>query len=287
MRKALLVILAAALAGVACNPTAPAAASPRLYVLDGGLLASDPARYRLAEAEVQSVPLSIAAYLIVHPGGVLLWDAGAIADDERTSQESGSEQRVTRADGQERIVTLAPTLEEQLRASGYSPSDVTHLALSHYHWDHTANANAFAHATWLVRQVERNAMFAGEAPGAARPATYSALKNSRAVIVAEEEHDIFGDGTVVIKYAPGHSEGHQVLYVKLARTGGVVLSGDLYHYPEERTLGRLPTFEVSEEQTAASRRELDAFLTRTGARLWIQHDLIGHRTLRKAPEYYE
>ena len=287
MRKTLFVILGAALTSVACNATAPAVASPRLYVLDGGVLASDPARYRLTEAEVQSVPLSIAAYLIVHPDGVLLWEAGAIADKERTSPASGTEQRVMRADGQERFVTLGPPLEEQLRAIGYSPSDVTHLALSHYHWDHTANANAFAHATWLVRQVEQDAMFAAEARGAARPATSSALKNSRAVMVADEEHDIFGDGTVVIKHAPGHSEGHQVLYVKLARTGGVVLSGDLYHYPEERTLGRLPTFEVSEEQTAASRRELDAYLTRTGARLWIQHDLTGHRALRKAPEYYE
>jgi N-acyl homoserine lactone hydrolase len=251
------------------------------------VLASDPARYRLTEAEVQSVPLSIAAYLIVHPQGVLLWDAGAIADEERISRAAGVEQRVLRADGQQRLVTLGPTLEEQLRASGYAPADVTHLALSHYHWDHTANANAFAQATWLVRQVEQDAMFAGEARGAARPTTYSALKNSRVVMVADEEHDIFGDGTVVIKHAPGHSEGHQLLYVKLARTGGVVLSGDLYHYPEERTLGRLPTFEVSEEQTAASRRELDAFLTRTGARLWIQHDLVGHRMLRKAPEYYD
>jgi N-acyl homoserine lactone hydrolase len=287
VRKTLFVILGAALASVACNATAPAVASPRLYVLDGGVLASDPARYRLTEAEVQSVPLSIAAYLIVHPDGVLLWEAGAIADQERTSPVSGSEQRVTRADGQERIVTLGPPLEEQLRASGYSPSDVTHLALSHYHWDHTANANAFAHATWLVRQGDRDAMFADPAPGAARPATYAALKGSRTVIVTADEHDVFGDGTALLKSAPGHSEGHQVLYVKLAKTGGVVLSGDLYHYPEERTLNRLPTFEVSEEQTAASRRALDAFLMKTGAALWIQHDLVNHRTLRKAPEYYE
>jgi glyoxylase-like metal-dependent hydrolase (beta-lactamase superfamily II) len=262
-------------------------ATPRLYVLDGGMLASDTARYRLTEAEVQSVPLSIGAYLIVHSQGILLWDAGAVADEERISSSSGVEQRVLRADGQERIVTLGPPLDEQLRTSGYAPADVTHLALSHYHWDHTANANAFAHATWLVRQVERDAMFGDAVNGAARSATYAALKNSRTVIVTSEEHDVFGDGMVIVKHAPGHSEGHQLLYVKLARTGGVVLSGDLYHYPEERTLGRLPTFEVSEEQTAASRRELDAFLMRTGAKLWIQHDLVGHRALRKAPEYYE
>jgi len=267
--------------------TARSLATPRLYVFEGGVLESDPTRYRLSEVEVQSVPLSIGAYLIVHPQGILLWDAGAVADGERISRSSGVEQRVLRADGQERIVSLGPPLDEQLRTSGYAPTDVTHLALSHYHWDHTANANAFAHATWLVRQVERDAMFHAEPRGASRPATYSALQKSRAVIITTEEHDVFGDGTVIIKHAPGHSEGHQVLYLKLAHTGGVVLSGDLYHYPEERTLGRLPTFEVSEEQTASSRRELDAFLMRTGAKLWIQHDLVGHRALRKAPEYYE
>ena len=281
------VFLAVALVGCDAANTDRSVASPRLYVLEGGVLASDPSRYRLTEAEVQSVPLSIGAYLIVHPQGILLWDAGAVADEERISSSSGVEQRVLRADGQERIVTLGPPFVEQLRTSGYTPADVTHLALSHYHWDHTANANAFAHATWLVRQIERDAMFAAKVNGATRSTTYAALENSRSVIVASEEHDVFGDGTVIIKSAPGHSEGHQVLYVKLARTGGVVLSGDLYHYPEERTLGRLPTFEVSEEQTAASRRELDAFLARTAAQLWIQHDLVGHRALRKAPEYYE
>jgi hypothetical protein len=77
------------------------------------------------------------------------------------------------------------------------------------------------------------------------------------------------------------------LYVKLARTGGVVLTGDLYHYPEERSLNRLPTFEVDERATAESRKELEAFLSRTGAALWIQHDLVGHRQLKKAPEYYD
>jgi glyoxylase-like metal-dependent hydrolase (beta-lactamase superfamily II) len=282
-----LVVLAVAVGGCDGTSADRSVATPRLYVLEGGVLASDPARYRLTEVEVQSVPLSIGAYLIVHPKGILLWDTGAIADEERISPSSGVEQRVLRADGQERIVTLGPPLHEQLRSSGYTPTDVTHLALSHYHWDHTANANAFAHATWFVRQVERDAMFAAKPNGAARSTTYAALRNSRSVIITSEEHDVFGDGIVIVKHAPGHSEGHQVLYVKLARTGGVVLSGDLYHYPEERTLGRLPTFEVSEEQTAASRRELDAFLMRTGAKLWIQHDLVGHRALRKAPEYYE
>jgi glyoxylase-like metal-dependent hydrolase (beta-lactamase superfamily II) len=300
MHKLLLIVrrsLAHALLGIAALVAAiPAAAqvaantaaqTPRLYVLDGGVLASDPTRYRLTVEEVDEAPLSIASYLIVHPRGVLLWDAGAIADDERIAGPLGVEQRVLRADGQERFVKLGPPLLEQLAAAGYAPSDVTHLALSHLHWDHTADANAFAHATWLVRQIERDAMFASEPPGGARPQTYAALAKSRAEIITAEEHDVFGDGTVIIKHAPGHTQGHQVLYVKLANTGAVLLSGDLYHYPQERTLNRLPTFEFSEEQTRTAREDVEKFLTRTGAALWIQHELAAHRKLKKAPEFYD
>ena len=178
-------------------------------------------------------------------------------------------------------------LGAQLTASGYTPADVTYLALSHYHWDHTANANAFAGASWLVRQIERDAMFVEKPVGAVRPATYASLRDRPALIVSADEHDVFGDGTVILKQAAGHTPGHQVLYVKLAQTGGVLLSGDLYHYPQERTLDRLPTFEFNEEQTRVARQAVEAFMTRTGAQLWIQHDLPAHAKLKKAPEYYE
>jgi N-acyl homoserine lactone hydrolase len=262
-------------------------ATPRLYVLDGGVLASDPTRYRLTAEDVGETALSVAAYLIVHPQGVLLWDAGAIADRERLLEGEGIEQRVLRRDGDERFVVLGPALLEQIEASGVSAEDVTYLALSHYHWDHTANANEFTGATWLVPTRERAAMFAADPPGGTRPVTYAALENSETVEITADTHDVFGDGSVVIMQEPGHTEGHSVLYVKLAETGGVLLSGDLYHYPAERTLERLPTFELSEEQTAASRQNVEEFLERSGAELWIQHDLVHHRTLRLAPEYYE
>ena len=260
--------------------------SPRVYVFDGGVLASETARYRLTDADVEAVELSVASYLIVHPRGVLMWDAGAVADHER-SGGLGYEQRLVRRVNQERFVKLAPTLTSQLAAAGYKPSDVTHLALSHYHWDHTADANLFAGAQWLVTKLEHDKMFSADPPGGTRPETYTALKNSRTTLITAAEHDVFGDGTVVIRQATGHTEGHSVLYVKLAKTGGVVLSGDLYHYPAERTLKRLPTFEVSETETAAARAELEGFLSRTGAQLWIQHDLVAHRKLKKAPEYYD
>jgi len=182
---------------------------------------------------------------------------------------------------------MRKSLSSQLKELGYSPSGITYLALSHYHYDHTANANQFAGATWLVREIERDAMFAEKPPGTTQPSTYAALRNSKTLILNEDEHYVFGDGTVVIKSAPGHTPGHQILYLKLAKTGGVVLSGDLYHYPEERPLDRVPTFDFNQEQTRATRVIVDAFLKKTGAQLWIQHDFYGDAKLKKSPDFHE
>jgi N-acyl homoserine lactone hydrolase len=281
-----IVTLVLSLLAAGAGAQSRAVTTPRLYVFDGGVLASETARYRLTDADVEEVSLSVASFLVVHPRGVLMWDAGAVADHER-SGDVGSEQRLLRRDNQERFVKLAPTLTSQLAAAGYQPSDVTHLALSHYHWDHTADANLFARAEWLVPKSEHDAMFSTNPPGGTRPETYSALKSGRTTLLTNAEHDVFGDGTVIIKQAAGHTEGHAVLYVKLANTGGVLLSGDLYHYPQERTLNRLPTFEVSEAGTKAAREEVERFLARTGAELWIQHDLVAHRKLKKSPQYYD
>ena len=168
----------------------------------------------------------------------------------------------------------------QLVEVGYSPADIKFLALSHYHYDHTANANEFKSATWLVRRVERDAMFAESPPGVTQPSTFAALRNSKTLILDSNDHDVFGNGTDVIKPAIGHTPGHQILYVKLPTTGDVVLSGDLYHYPEERVLDRVPTFEFDREQTRAARPAIEVFLKQTGAQLWIQHDVTGTAVLK-------
>jgi glyoxylase-like metal-dependent hydrolase (beta-lactamase superfamily II) len=178
-------------------------------------------------------------------------------------------------------------MKAQLASLGYAPSDITHLALSHYHWDHTANANQFVKSTWLARQIERDVMLPDKPAEPPQPSTFADLRNGKTLLIASDDHDVFGDGSVVIKLSRGHTPGHQVLYVKLAKTGGIVLSGDLYHYPEERTLNRLPTFEFDTEQTRQSREALEAFLEKTGARLWIQHDFTAMAKIRKTPAFYD
>jgi glyoxylase-like metal-dependent hydrolase (beta-lactamase superfamily II) len=296
--RPLLAALAAAsvLIVVACNTQRtessperldPQAKALRLFVFDCGTLKADLARFRLKKEEVATTDLSVPCFLVAHPQGRLIWDPGAVPDADWTPTGAAVAHHVVLPDSGERDLTLREPLLTQLAEVGYSPADITYLALSHYHYDHTANANAFAGATWLVRQVERDAMFAEKPPGVTQPSSYAALKNGKTVIIERNEHDVFGDGTVVIKLAAGHTPGHQVLYVKLPKTGGVVLSGDLYHFPEARTLKRVPTFDFNQEQTPVTREAIETFLTNTGAQLWIQHDYVGNTRLKKAPDYYE
>jgi N-acyl homoserine lactone hydrolase len=262
--------------------------TPRLYVFDGGTLdVADTGRFRLKKEEVATDKLSVACFLIAHPKGTLMWDGCAVPDSAWKPNGTPVRQRLVLPDAQERFVTIVKPLRAQLADAGYDPADITYVALSHYHYDHTANANDFARSTWLARKIERDAMFADTPPDLTQPASYAALRTSKTVVMKNDEYDVFGDRTVVIKLAPGHTPGHQVLYVKLANTGGVVLSGDLYHYPEERTLGRVPTFEFNQEQTVRARASIEAFLKRTGAQLWIQHDFTGNAKLKKAPQYYD
>ena len=249
--------------------------SVRMYVFDAGVLKiADPmGLFGLKKEEVGATDLSDAAYLIVHPRGTLMWEAGLVPD----SSIGGANARPG---------APSRTLKDLMAEVGYRPADVTYFAISHGHGDHTANANDFQGSTWLVNKAEYDAMFAEKAPRFYTPATYTGLKTSMKKFI-DGDFDVFGDGTVVIKQTPGHTPGHQVLFVKMAKTGTVALTGDLYHYPEEVGRREVAPAQGDQEITLKSRDAVDAYLKKTGGKMWITHDLIGFSKLKKSPEFYE
>jgi glyoxylase-like metal-dependent hydrolase (beta-lactamase superfamily II) len=177
------------------------------------------------------------------------------------------------------------TLSGQLADIGVAPANIDYLVLSHYHWDHLGNSGDFAGSTWLVYKGDRDQMFSSAARAYPWFRQYSALENSKTTLLSGD-HDVFGDGTVVVIATPGHTEGHCSLLVRLKNTGPVVLSGDLYHYPEERTLKRMPEEEKT-TGTVESRQKVEELLRRTGAQLWIGHSMEFFRTVRKSPAWYD
>ncbi len=252
--------------------------SMRLYIFDCGVLKPmDAKAYGFDKVAV--LEMSVPCFLVAHPKGTLMWDVGVVPDSD------------FKADGapvKQGFIEVAKPLKPQLETIGYEPEDIQYLSFSHYHIDHTANANMFAASTWLVEQAERDIMFSDKPAPVRVEKNYDALKNSKTKIIpGDADYDVFGDGTVIIKPAQGHTPGHQVLFLKLKKTGPVLIAGDLYHYNEERNTDHVPNFEYNKEQSLASRAKIEAFLKQSGAQLWIEHDYARNMTLKKSPAYYE
>jgi len=255
-----------------------------MYVFDCATLKDrDPAGYGLTRDQVASVDMSDPCFLIVHPKGTLLWETGL--NDAVYNRPEGGGARHDKID---------KSLKSQLAEIGYQPEGITYLAMSHSHGDHSGNANDYAGSTWIVQKAERDYMFRENATAgpAANPDEYKKLKDSKTIIIGgdtetkgESDYDVFGDGTVTLISTPGHTPGHQCLLVRLPRTGPVLLGGDLYHFPGEREFHTVPRGNNAEN--VASRAKIEALLEKTGAQLWIQHDITSNRKLKKSPQYYE
>jgi glyoxylase-like metal-dependent hydrolase (beta-lactamase superfamily II) len=242
---------------------------PRLYVLDCGTLAGRNLRSYGLPAEPRD--MSVACALVVDGGRTLLWETGLgdrFADGHETPRDPGWH--------------VGRTLKSQLAAVGIDPSKITFLALSHSHADHMGNANDYAAATWLVQEEERAFAFKDGQDTSA----YRALAGSRTTLL-HGDHDVFGDGVATLLSTPGHTPGHQSLLVKLPKAGAILLTGDLYHYPEERAAKTFPSFEVDRAKSAASRERIEALVEQAHAQVWIEHDTLGYARLRKAPQFYE
>jgi len=287
----LLALLIGLWSGVGRAPTVAApAAQPkalRLYVFDCGVLNISKAgveRYHVTTAEVGETRMPVPCFLIAHPKGTLMWDVGVIPDRLVEAQaQRGARSTINPT----AAAVVTRTLESQLAQIGYTPADITYVAISHAHRDHTANLDEFASSTWLARPAERDFMWK-ENNERVDPSFYTKLRDSRSIALEADEFDVFGDGQVVMKSAPGHTPGHQVLVLRLPKTGRLMLGGDLYHYPPERTLHRAPPDnEFDVRQSAASRAAIEEYLKKTKTTLWIEHDFGANAKLKKAPAYYE
>ncbi len=278
-------VLGAAACGGGGEPApAPAAEEPvvveealKLYVFECGRLRFDTVeRFSIADDETDVRELIVPCYVVDHPAGTLLWDGGLPSAAAEIEGWSDNGQRLDR--------TFAEQLAEY--DLGVDLASFDYVAFSHIHFDHVGVAGELTGGIWLVQQGDLDAAFP-EGPGA--EAAEPLLDNMRNLerMVLDGDHDVFGDGRVRIVSAPGHTPGHQVLFLDLADTGPLVLSGDLYHFRISREERRVPTFNFDAEMSLESMERVEAFVAERNATFWIEHDLALFETLQTAPAFYE
>jgi glyoxylase-like metal-dependent hydrolase (beta-lactamase superfamily II) len=254
----------------------------RMYVFNcGDSTVQDISRWTPGVNVGKPGAFSANCYLIRHAKGLMIWDSGI--NDSVASMPKGFQ----RGKLSPHYVLKEP-LRRQLERIGVDPKEVTHAAFSHTHGDHVGNANLFAGATVYMQQAEYDVAFG---PDAATKwnfevSSYDKLPSGK-IVKLDGDHDVFGDGSIVIIATPGHTPGHQSLLVRLPKRGPVILSGDAVHLKENWDARRVPSFNFDVEQSRKSMEKLAAIIKQTGAELWINHDKAQSDGIPKAPAYVE
>jgi glyoxylase-like metal-dependent hydrolase (beta-lactamase superfamily II) len=108
-------------------------------------------------------------------------------------------------------------VSEQLRADGYDPSHLLGVLVTHSHWDHVSGL-VWAGGADMDELGERQ--YAAESPDAKVFRTVSAGHeiheyefNGPPYLGFPSSFDVYGDGSVVVALAGGHTTGFGVIFV--------------------------------------------------------------------------
>lgn len=289
MKKTLLTILAV-LAFFSCKETKKETAEPvaeevqkpsiKLYTFDGGTVMVNDLELFSQDTtyQGQTKEFADAFYVISHPKGTLMWDAGL------PEMLVGMKEPFTPPPGAF-SVSRKDSVVNQLKQIGMDPDDVDYIALSHTHFDHSGHANVLKNSTWLVQDAEYDMITGDDIKNGENAGLYEAISELTKVKKLNGDFDVFGDGSVIIKSMPGHTPGHQVLFLDLAENGPTLLTGDLYHLYENREHRRVPSFNYDVDQTLKSMEAFEAFAEEKGAKVYLQHQKEDFNKMPKAPNY--
>lgn len=210
----------------------------------------------------QSRTVVVSCYLIRDGGHYLLWDTGlplSRLGEGKRSVGGGK-------------AKLEHSLMDQLKAIGLAPDAITLVALSHYHSDHSGQLASFPRATLLIG-AEDMAVVRGARPAFNLDRAEFApwLTTNGKVDEVEGDRDVFGDGRVIMLATPGHTPGHHSLLVRLP-TGPVILTGDLWHFREQRKVNGVPKINTSRAETLASMDRIQQVASNLHAKIVIGHD---------------
>jgi N-acyl homoserine lactone hydrolase len=253
----------------------------RVHLLSGGHLELDQALMLPDRAPGSRWTVPVPAFLVVHSEGRLLFDTGvhraAITDPVGRLGESRAQRFGMRSRPGDDVVS-------QLVLLGLGPDDIGFVANSHFHFDHCGGNEFFPRSTFLVQRRELEAArdpavlaakrYAPSAQDFDHPLPYHAI---------DGEHDVFGDGTVVLFPTYGHTPGHQSLRVRTRQGPDLVLAADACYTQENMNRDLLPSVLWDADEMARSLARLRALRDREGATVIFGHDPAQWEVLPHAP----
>src|SRR5262249_45495985 len=252
-----------------------------VYALCGGLIDLDRSGFFVDVAPGTRETVPVICFLISHPSGHALVDTGvhrqAIADPVGRL----GEQRAARF-----RMRSAPTDEvvSQLALLGLVPDDVRYVVNSHFHFDHCGGNEFFPKATFLVQRPEMEAarqVLAGVTMRySPSPIDFDHPLDYRLI---DGEHDVFGDGQVVLVPTYGHTPGHQSVRVRNGKGSDIVLTADACYTRENMDRDVLPNVLWDPTEMSRSLGRWGQMGDRRGAAVSYGHDAAQWQEISRAP----
>ena len=221
--------------------------APMGFFLDGG------------EKDIVRSP--VPAYLIEHPKGLALFDTGL---GRRFLRDKGFRLDSTQT-GYE--FDESADIAARLKAMDIDPGAVKWIINSHFHADHCGGNASIPNATLIIQALEMSSARNSEDGNLYNRLDYD---TGHPVLQIRGEHDVFGDGSVLIFPSYGHTPGHQCARVKLP-LGDVVLTADCCYLKRSLDEMRLPGHVHNKEQSLETLKRLKSMQNK-GARIFYGHD---------------
>lgn len=218
----------------------------------------------------RSMTFTDSCYLIRSGDRYILWDTGLPRTLEGKQEKNGTDR-----------MSLSLSVTRQLAELGVRPEQINFVGISHYHYDHTGQAVDFENSTLLIDRLDWDVV--NTRPDLSVNFT-PWISGGSTVQTVTYDHDVFGDGSVMMLKTPGHTPGHRSLLVRLADRGPILLSGDAVHFRENWARKGVPSFNTSRAESLASMDRLKDIADQLGATLVIQHEPADVTKLAPFPE---
>ena len=177
---------------------------------------------------------SMAGTLVKHPRGDLLIDTGFGGKiDEQFRTMPWTFRTWT-------FCELWQPAVDQLKAAGYAPKSLHAILLTHSHWDHVSGLPDFPGVPVWVTPQEREFIRKSGSLDFCRLFTDIQYEEygfeGGPYLGFPASHDVYGDGSIVVVPAPGHTPGSVIIFVTVYNGTRYAFVGDLVWQLEGITL---------------------------------------------------
>src|SRR5713226_6543146 len=249
-------IVGCAISGLAWQACAASPEGMKLYIFTSQPL--DIAKSALSSAATgdEKIVIPVAFFLIKHPKGNIMFDTG---DNDKviTDQTYWGPMAAMLDKGVSADLAIDVQLDEIINAF----------------WPPKAYAGPYISGDFEMLRAPTGSGSTGRQP----------------TIELNGDLDLFGDGSVFVHRAAGHTPGSQLAVVRLPKTGTVILTSDACYLPENLAKDILPSIGLTYDPTAMLNGY--AYIKRIRdtekGDVLMAHDAEGFKAHKHSPEFYE